>query len=56
MAGVRARSNFYLYGYTDKNIAGNDRYYRDGAGDYREIEWHRACRAWQVRRAFKKRE
>jgi hypothetical protein len=39
MAGVRAWGNFYLYGYTDKNVAGNDRYYRDVASGYREIDW-----------------
>jgi hypothetical protein len=39
MAAVGARSNFYLYGYTDKNIAGNDRNYRDVASGYREIDW-----------------
>jgi len=56
MAAVGVGGNFYLYGYTDQNVAGNDRYYRDVAHHYREIEWCRACRAWQVRRAFKKRE
>ena len=39
MAAVSARSNFYLYGYTDQNVAGDDRYYRDVARGYREIDW-----------------
>jgi hypothetical protein len=29
MAGLGLRGNFYLYGYTDKNIAAGDGQYRD---------------------------
>jgi hypothetical protein len=38
MAGVGARSNFYLYGYTDKKIAASDGKNRDAAPHYREID------------------
>jgi hypothetical protein len=52
MAAVGAWGNFYLYGYTDKSVAGDDRYFRDAMHHYREIEWCAGYRTWQVQRAF----